>query len=245
MRLAACASRKGFGSAVALAWKQGSSLRIACSGQLISRTLVLTADHCFDKRQEHPTVLLHFLGGSTDAIGADGQTTFKNLTEMAVTKVWRGRTQPLSSDLRGFDVALVELSAPVAMSAFPTLGTAMPKPFTMTVVGFGLSDALPHADVALEVTQISPNATVRVIDPSLRGWSAALSSGGGLCRADSGGPIFAGKPAASSASMQLIGLVAGGNLDCKSGEQVMTDLTRPETLAYVCSLGPSLPACRR
>ena len=246
MRISACIDRPVYRSVVGIAWRRSGQLEISCSGQLISPKFVLTADHCFDHDSSNPTILTHYTGGTAQAVRKGSTTTIGNVTEHVVARVHRRPTTPAANGLRGYDVALIELSNPVSFGGFPPIAGAFPNPPKMTAAGWGRTDAKLVNQVALEVTSISVKGVhnVRAIDPSLRAWSAALKDGGSICAGDSGGPIYAGLPGSDIADMRLIGLVAAGNDNCTSGDQVMTDLTRRETVEFMCRLAAGNPYCR-
>jgi hypothetical protein len=245
-RLPTCVERQGFKSVVGLAWPAAGKLEIWCTGQLISRTMVITADHCLDGRTANPIVLTHFTGGGDIAVRkADGRAV-SGVRRHSVHAVWRGKTVSASNNLRGYDIAILELQQSVAFTGFPALSNALPDPAQMTVAGWGGSDVDAVNGVGLEVTVVTPRGSkpLRKVEPSMLAWSASQVGGGGICRADSGGPIYAGFPTATGAAgLKLIGLVAGGNENCKSGDQVITDLTRRETIEFMCRLTPGNPYC--
>ena len=246
-RLQTCVYRENYKSVVGIAWPENGRLEISCSGQLIAPRFVLTADHCFDNRSSDPIVLTHFTNGNSQAVQKGGMTTIAGLSEHVVARVHRGTTAAVAGGLRAYDVAVLELVDQAPFGGFPLFASAFPNPPKMTAAGWGRTDAKLVGQVALEVTSISVRGAhnVQGIDPSFRVWPAALKDGGSICAGDSGGPIFAGLPANNLSSMQLVGLVAAGNDNCTSGNQVITDLTRPETVNFVCRLVGELSHCRR
>jgi len=240
-RLSICVDRDKYSSVAGLAWTDNGTLVIECSGQFLSATLIVTADHCFlNHGATKPTVLTHFTGGTTTAIRRlDGQQVLA-LSAYAVKEVYRATSSPNQNtpELRDNDIAVVELASPAPVQNFPARAQAYPSPPRMTMAGWGLSDAKAVKNVALEVTVVEPNASSLLVaePPTLRTWPATLVSGGGICRGDSGGPVFAGDPVGKNpSSLPLLGLVAGGNLNCKGGKQALTDLTQPQARQFVCT----------
>lgn len=245
-RLPACVKRELYKSVVGIAWDGPSGLEVTCSGQLLSARLLITADHCFDSRPGYPVIVTHFTGGSQTAIRKVDGIEIRGLTRHPVSGVHRGETVAAANGLRGFDIAVVELFSPVPFAGFPGRADRLPDPVRMTVAGWGASDVSPVNGVGLEVSVVNPMIAgrPRPVAPSLLAWSALMVSGGGICRADSGGPVYSGSPGdKGAAGLILIGVVAGGNDNCKSGDQVITDITQPKTLAYLCSLKSEIPFC--
>jgi hypothetical protein len=240
-RLSICVDRDKYNSVAGLAWAENGGLVIECSGQFLSATVIVTADHCFlNHGATKPTVLTHYTGGTSTAIRRlDGQQV-QALSVHAVKAVYRASSSPNQKipDLRDNDIAVIELSSPAPVQNFPKPAQAYPSPPRMTMAGWGLSDAAAVRNVALEVTIVEPNASSLLVPepPTLRTWPATLVSGGGICRGDSGGPVFAGDPVGKNpSSLPLLGLVAGGNLNCKGGRQALTDLTQPQARLFVCA----------
>jgi len=238
-RLGICIDRSSYRSVAGVAWDNGGTLQIECSAQFLDSRFLVTADHCFlTHGAVKPTVLTHYTGGAARARRAGETRMFSGLRVHAVKSVFRIPSVPHSGlDLRDFDLAVIELEEAAPVAGFPPAAPAFPARPKMTLAGWGLADADPVNDVALEVTRIEPRgpAIFSLEPPTLRTWPAHLADGGGICRGDSGGPVFVGDPSGQSpATLPLLGLVAGGNINCVSGRQALTDLTRAEARSFIC-----------
>jgi len=249
-RLTRCVDRAAFRGAVGIGWQTQSGVEVDCSGQLLDSRTVVTADHCVPSDDVATMVVLtHYTGGTGQARRRNGGTTYTGVSLHRVAQAHRAPdVERVPGQLRQYDIAILELADPVAVERFPSAGPAFPQPLRLTVAGWGWTDAPPVGGVGLEVTIVSvdgPNRLSRTGE-TLVSWSAALSMlGSGICQGDSGGPVFAGEPDAQGRmELRLIGLVAGGNRDCRSGAQFVTDLTSAAGLNRLCTLAPATAFCR-
>ncbi len=254
-RLDAIVSRAQFRAVVGIG-KRGVSgeVELYCSGILLSSTAVLTAGHCVKgpdapARDSDILVLVHFNGGADEARRiADGRRFRRiSLHPISGAKVHDDVAQS-SSGSWSHDVAILNLSSPISAPILPARASQFPIPVALTAAGWGLSDATPVGDIALEITPIRLRAGVSLepTPPSLVAWPVSmLISSGRVCRGDSGGPVFSGVPDNTGAmDLRLVGLVSSGNRDCGAGRQYITDMTTTEMQSFVCRNASGTRYCR-
>lgn len=246
--------RGGFRSVVGLGKRmENDSIGVYCSGIVISPTAVLTAAHCLKGPDAPPSpnqilVLTEFTGGTATVIRLSDDRTFSDVKVHTVANGKpHGALDSTSAEIWKNDVAVLMLAAPITdFTFFAGRAKAAPKPFVLTAAGWGATDAEPVNGVALEVTtvRLKTGASASAAPPSLLSWKASAANGAGVCRGDSGGPVFAGDQDGTPAgALQLVGLVASGNNDCRSGEQYVTDLTVEATRAFVCTQAADAAYC--
>lgn len=250
-----CVDREAFRHVVGIGWRApDGKLYFDCSGVFVDPRTVLTAHHCL--RTNGPpdggawVVLAHFSGGDETATRLPDRKTFAQLRAYGVVRVERDDAIVRSgSGPWPYDLAAAVLADDVGRaSALPRRGTGFRgRPVLMTAAGWGRADSRPIGDVALEATIVAVPRQEEIVSqaPTLAAWSVGIASGGGVCRGDSGGPIFAGSPSQQGGpnGFELLGVVAAGNNDCDSGRQYVTDLTREETRQFVCRLVPRARLC--
>jgi hypothetical protein len=250
-----CVDREIFKDVVAIGWRApDGKLYFDCSGVFVDPKTVLTAHHCL--RTDAPAaggtwvVIAHFSGGTERATRLPDGKIFAQVRAYAVVRVERDDAiVRAGSGPWPYDLAAAVLAEDVGTaSALPRPGPGFRgNPVVMTAAGWGRADSRPIGDVALEATIVSVARAEDIVAqaPTLATWSVGLANGGGVCRGDSGGPVFAGLPNQQGGpnGFVLLGVVAAGNNDCDSGRQYVTDLTRRETRQFLCRLAPRARLC--
>ncbi len=176
-----------------------------CSGTLIAPTIFLTAGHCTEAPAARATV---WFEADIDAGRPDNGYPFGGPTSVDGTTYTHPQYNPNAFYL--FDLGVVVLDAPVAMSeygALPQLDQLDSlktqrgkKDVTFTAVGYGLQKSFPDAaswkDVANRVRMVATPRLIQINVPgSVGDFSLLLSNNantGGTCFGDSGGPNFIG-----------------------------------------------------
>ena len=173
-----------------------------CSGTLISPTVFLTAGHCTEAPAAH--VEIWFDADVESGIPANG---YPNNGDVGGTPYTHPQYNPNAFYL--FDLGVVVLDAPVAMSeygALPTLNQLDSlktqrgqQDVTFTAVGYGLQMSFPDAASWKENNQrvrMVAHPKLNQINGGIVGdFSLLLSNNtntGGTCFGDSGGPNFIG-----------------------------------------------------
>ena len=173
-----------------------------CSGTLISPTVFLTAGHCTEAPAAH--VEIWFDADVESGIPANG---YPNNGDVGGTPYTHPQYNPNAFYL--FDLGVVVLDAPVAMSeygALPTLNQLDSlktqrgqQDVTFTAVGYGLQMSFPDAaswkEHNLRVRMVAHPKLNQINGGIVGDFSLLLSNNtntGGTCFGDSGGPNFIG-----------------------------------------------------
>lgn len=245
-------ARSAFRNVVGLAKRNGSGVvELYCSGLLITPGTVVTAAHCVvgpeaPAKDTDIIVLTQFTNGTQTVVRSGEPSPFTKVSFHSVKASRIHGQLDRNGDVWKNDLAVIQLSQPMDASNFAAKASGLPKPVVMTAAGWGETDAMPVNGVALEVTTIRlmNGVAVTPVPPSLLSWEASRTDGAGICRGDSGGPIFAGAPdGITSSNFKLVGLVAAGDTDCRSGSQLITDLTNAANRAFVCENAAGAAFC--
>ncbi len=166
----------------------GDGEQVFCTGTLIAPQAVLTAGHCTAKAGDgtaDPT-MVHF--GTNDLASSA-------VKKIAVTKVdaLGGGPCPCSPG-DGIDIAVLTLgeAAPMAPVPLATSCGAATLGGDVTLVGYGVTDKNTINvlySVNLKVDTLACNTDAMGCPPAGQG-SAIVTTPGGMCAGDSGGPLF-------------------------------------------------------
>jgi len=219
--------------------------RQGCGGTLIRPTTILTAAHCVDDPAALEVVV--------------GRTVLSDTTQGEVRNVASVLTHPLYGQQPGYDIALLELEAPVTgvrPIQLPTRGTdGLIRPgSTATVVGWGSTDTgMPYYPDRLrqvDVPLLSHNECEIAYpknDPEMGNDAyerltdiCAGVEGKDSCKGDSGGPIFRAVP--GTQTFIQIGIVSRGEGCAEQGGPGIYTYTGSKALMEWETMGNALAA---
>jgi clan AA aspartic protease (TIGR02281 family) len=162
----------------------------ACTGVVLSRSLVLTTAWCVKPGFQYQIVQIDSLRLSIPVRDIEIHPDFD---------VRRPREHRATTDL-----AILRLAAPLPLFIYtPSLGAAPQVGETLTIVGYGVGDVNVKDGrvraATLEVTGNPGRFQIQLFDPMRRGASPGL----GACSGDMGGPAFQKR----NAEVTLVGVI--------------------------------------
>jgi secreted trypsin-like serine protease len=176
-----------------------------CGGTLVAERFVVTAAHCFDDFND-PINQVQVLVGTQKL---DGTGTRVDVAKVTVHPSY-------NRDAFDYDVAVLELAAPVTGIEFATLASTQPTaPRTMLrVTGWGTLSDLPKPVYPTDLQQVDVPffPTLGGKCGSLEGITSRMLCAGGeagidACYGDSGGPLTINR---GSGYTELVGIVSWG-----------------------------------
>ena len=226
-----------------------------CSGTLISARVFLTAGHCTDTLTKedlpsHVSLDPTYKEGASKLIRATPHThpqfCFPGGRKACIPPERPEIVGGLPRDVR-YDVGVAVLNEPVRMATYGALPTAglvdtLKEGQRLTVVGYGVSGFDRGGDGPLPQPQAvftgeRSRATVRLLntkDPNVGDQYVKTSGiniiggGEGVCRGDSGGPLFVAD------QQTIVGLTSGGLPLCR-GPAYYQRMDLPGVLSWVRS----------
>jgi secreted trypsin-like serine protease len=150
---------------------QGGTLTAYCSGSVVAPYVVLTAGHCVDGFDAWQ-VGAPYAGAS----GASGESS------KGVMLDWAGNGDTLTPTAH--DVALIVLSTPITLPAYPVLATT-PVPDGTPVTNVGRVQ-----DGTLSSTALYESMPLRVYGATTYGWALDYITMDAVQSGDSGGPDY-------------------------------------------------------
>lgn len=192
-----------------------------CSGVAISDSAVLTAAHCLDG-----LLFGQQLGVYPGPVVAEQQ--------LAQTVDYHIHPDFCHECFRDpFDIALIELREPLGLESYPRIPETRTEfealvyeGASVTAVGYGKTRDGTAADVRQVLEQVVSGITAS-------GHQFAASGGGGICKGDSGGPVFVDV----GGERQLVGIVARGSSSECDGETALRAGTTTAALCWLSEIG--------
>lgn len=240
---------------VAIATLPSTGYPSACTGVILSRSVVITAAHCTadpNTDQPLPTGDLTVVAGISN-VGAPSPGDHPQAVSVGHVTVHPDYNAAGCGCEPGDDIAVLTLAQPLALSTAPGTDaesiSLAPAPTTLSpgmrvdVAGFGLENPLDY------LTPILPDGTLNSLPMTLEYtpycqsadttalFLCATSPAGSVCESDSGGPVTIGSPPL------LVGIVSGfygGKYGpCLPGDpSLFTNITAPETQAFLAGSSP-------
>ncbi len=244
-----------------------SSTRLACSGALVARRLVVLALHCLQPASDP----------ADPSVGLEGRVAIGNpnggglVVDRHVVSVLTPTPPSAPPDATGGELDIAGLvldravsSPPVSLPASPAAATLLAPGSPAVVVGFGADTSPPPAalsrtsglrEAALSITDCgvlpSPLPSSPYVGCAVPAAAPILGSipPGSACEGDSGGPVLAVEPHATPV---LVGIVSRGQSGCPvGGGNVFTSVAGTQAALQTLLTtplpppSPVPPQCRR